>query len=184
LRYFPGLKLYEKFAGNTSANALRVKSDIEIAQARYSLEDRAGDLLLLSFPTPQVAEEYFEEFPGLTRSKSGERALYTKRVGPLVAILEGDFDSVLADRILNPLKFEYSIRWIYDMRNQTKIVWGIPTHILGTVVKSLLFVALLCLLSIAAGAGLAFLRFGLRGHGSGNSPDHPDPNEIIRLRLR
>jgi hypothetical protein len=184
LRYFPELKLYEEYSGNESRNYLKAKSAVEIASAHYALEGRTGDLLLLSFPTPQVAEEYFEGFSGLTMAQSGEHTLYSKRVGPLVAVLEGDFDSALADRILDPLRFEYSIRWIYDLRNQTKVIWGIPTHILGTVVKSLLFVALLCLVSIAAGAGLAFLRFGLRRHRSSGSADHPEQTEIIRLRLR
>ncbi len=131
LRYFPGLKIYERYSGNESRNYLKVKSDIEIAQAHYALEDRAGDLLLLSFPTPQVAEEYFDEFPGLSMAKNGEHTLFSKRVGPLVAVLEGDFDSVLADQILDPLKFEYSIRWIYDSATRQKsfgefqhIFWG------------------------------------------------------------
>ncbi len=184
LRYFPELKLYETYSGKQARKYLKFNSDAEIAQARYNLEERAGNLFLLSLPTPQLAEDYFEELPGLDSTKDNETAVYTKKVGPLVAILEGSFDPARADRILNSLKFEYSIRWIYDERNQTKIVWGIPTHILGTVVKSLLFVALLCLISVAAGAGLAFLRFGLRGHGSGNSPDQTEQTEIIRLRLR
>ena len=184
LRYFPELKLYETYAGNQARKYLKFNSNVEIVQARYTLEDQAGDFFLLSFPTPQLAEEYFEVLPDFDSSKSSENALYSKRVGPLVAILEGAFEPGPANQFLSPLKFEYSIRWIYDERNQTRIIWGIPTHILGTVVKSLLFVALLCLISIAAGAGLAFLRFGLRGHRSGDSPDQPEQTEIIRLRLR
>ncbi len=184
LQYFPELRLYETYAGNRARKYLKFDSDAEIAQARYTLEDHAGNLYLLSFPTPQMAEEYFESLPALNPAENKEITLYSKKVGPLVAILEGTFEPVHAGRILHALKFEYSIRWIYDERNQTRIIWGIPTHILGTVVKSLLFVALLCLISIAAGAGLAFLRFGLHRHRSGKYPDQPEQSEIIRLRLR
>jgi hypothetical protein len=184
LRYFPEWKFYETFSGNQARKYLKFNSDVEMVQAHYNLEDNTGNLFLLSFPTPQVSEEYFEALPGLNPAKNSEKALYTKKVGPLVAILEGAFDPGAANRILSHLKFEYSIRWIYDERNQNKIVWGIPTHILGTVVRSLLFVALLSLISIAAGTGLAFLRFGLRGHRSGKFSDQPEQTEIIRLRLR
>jgi hypothetical protein len=105
-------------------------------------------------------------------------------VGPLVAVLEGVLDPYAADRILGSLKYEYSIRWIYDKQNQSKIIWGVPTKILGTVVKSLIFVGLLCLVSIAVGAGFAFLRFGIRARRFSGSSHAQDPNEIIRLRLR
>jgi hypothetical protein len=184
LRYFPEWKFYETFSGNQARKYLKFNSDAEMVQARYNLEDSTGNLFLLNFPTPQLAEEYFEALPGLNSPKNSEKALYAKKVGPLVAILEGAFDSGVANRVLSHLKFEYSIRWIYDKRNQTRIVWGIPTHILGTVVESLLLVALLCLVSVAAGTGLAFLRFGLRGHRSGKFSDQPEQTEIIRLRLR
>jgi len=184
LRYFPGLKLYETYVGSQARKYLNFNSDAEIVQARYTLEDRTGNLFLLSFPTPQVAEEYFEVMPGLNFVEDSENVLYSKKVGPLVAILEGNLDPGLADRILDPLKYEYSIRWIYDKRNQTKIIWGVPTHILGTVVKSLLFVALLCLMSVIAGAGLAFLRFGLRQRRSGDSPGQQEQTEITQLRMR
>ena len=105
-------------------------------------------------------------------------------MGPLVAILEGVLDPYAADQILGSLKYEYYIRWIYDKQNQTKIIWGVPTQILGTVVKSFLFVGLLSLVSIVIGVGFAFLRFGIRSRGSSDSSHEPDPNEIIQLRLR
>ena len=101
-----------------------------------------------------------------------------------MALLEGAFDPRTAESILRPLKFEYSVRWIYDKNNENRIVWGIPTPILGTVVKSLFFVALLCLVSIAAGAGFAFFRFALREHGSGGAADQSEQTDIIRLRLK
>jgi hypothetical protein len=185
LRYFTGLKLYEAYAGNQARKYLKVGSEVEVAEARYSMAGRAGDLFLLSFPTPQVAEEYFEVLlPAMNPAKTGANSLYAKRVGPLVALLEGDIDPGSADRILHRLKFEYSIRWIYDKSNQAKIIWGVPTRILGTVVKSLLFVALLCLASVVAGTGLAFLRFGLRRRAAGNSADQPEQTDLIRLRLK
>ena len=184
LRYFTQLNLYETYAGDRAEKFLKVSSAVEVAQARYSVADRTGNLFLLGFPTPQVAEEYFEALPTMNAVKNSVKTLFAKRVGPLVAILEGDFDPGSADRILHPLKYEYSIRWIYDERNQTKIVWGVPTRILGTVVKSLLFVAMLCLVSVVAGAGLAFLRFGLRRHAAGNSSDQTEQTDLIRLRLK
>ena len=184
LRYYPGADAFKSLSESTEKEFLQFGSDMEIAHVRYALENQTGDLYLLDFPTPQVAEEFFAQWPNLKSEPSAEKLIYTKRVGPLVAILEGTFDPATADRILDPLKYEYSIRWIYDTKNQTRIIWGVPTQILGTVVKSLLFVAILCLLSVVAGAGFAFLRFGIHGRSRSGNSNEPDPGEITRLRLR
>jgi hypothetical protein len=184
LRYYPGADAFKSLSESADKELLRFGSDMEIAQAQYALENQTGDLYLLDFPTPQVAEEFFAQWPNMKSEQNSRDLIYTKRVGPLVAILEGAFDPTTADRILDPLKYEYSIRWIYDIENQTRIIWGVPTQILGTVVKSLFFVALLCLLSVVAGAGFAFLRFGIRGRSLSGNSNEPDPDEIIRLRLR
>jgi len=184
LLYFSSLKPYETYFGARAREYLKFNSDAEIAEARYTLGNQTGDLFLLSFPTPQVAEEYYERLPGMNPVRERANTLYAKKAGPLVALLEGAFDPRTAERILGPLKFEYSIRWIYDKNNENRIAWGIPTPILGTVVKSLFFVALLCLVSIAAGAGFAFFRFALREHGSGGAADRSEQTDIIRLRLK
>ena len=183
LRYFPGLKSYESFSGPNADKYFVFNSDMEIAQAHYSLENRTGVLSLLNFPTPQVAEEYYAELAPKDATKNA-KDIFAKRTGPIVAILEGTFDARAADKILSSIKFSYSIRWIYEKRNKPTIIWGVPASILGTVVKSLLFVVLLCVVSVAAGAGFAIFRFLLRGYAPQNPLDRPERTEITTLRLR
>jgi hypothetical protein len=101
-----------------------------------------------------------------------------------VAVLEGTFDPASANKLLSLIKFSYSIRWIYDKGHKSTIIWGVPAGILGTVVKSLLFVVLLCALSIVAGVGFAVFRVVLRGFAPKNFLDRPERTEITRLRLR
>jgi hypothetical protein len=184
LRYFPGLKSYESYASGMIAEPLQFNSDMEIAQARYLLENQAGVLSLLNFPTAQVAEEYFSELTGPKGAEKTGTAMYAKKAGPIVAILEGTFDPVSADKILGSIKFSYSIRWIYEKRNKPTTIWGVPVGILGTVVRSLFFMALLCGVSIAAGVGFAVFRFVLRGYAPQNPLDRPERTEITQLRLR
>ncbi len=182
LRYYPGTKAFEDYSGIVGGTNLRLSSDMEIAQARYSQDNRTGTLSLLSFPTAEVAEEYFS---GLTGPGSGQKAgnkTYLKRAGPIVAILEGSFDPGTADKILSPIQFSYSIRWVYE-KNQPKTIWGIPGRILSTVVKSLFFVSILGGLSIIVGIGIALFRFMWRRR-SVPSTDHPDNNEMTRLKMR
>jgi len=184
LRYFPGLESFENFAGSKAGAFLKFQSDVEIAQARYSLGTRSGVLSLLNFPTPQVAEDCYADLTanGARYASAAGGAIYTKRVGPIVAALEGSFDPAAANTILDPIQFRYSVRWIYEKSSSPATIWGVPAGILGTVVRSLFFVVLLCGVSIVAGAAFAFFRFALRGRSSDNILDRQ--SEITRLRLR
>lgn len=183
LRYFPGLKSYEDYAGKQIPGFIKLDLEMEIAQARYSHENYSGSLFLLNFPTPQIAEAYFDELTLPVRDQRTKSTLHAKRSGPLIGFLEGNFDAQTADRILNSIKFSYAVRWVYEKGNQPKILWGIPVRILGTVVNSLVFVMLLCGGSLLIGAVVAVLRFLRREHASKNLPISQQSSEITQLRL-
>jgi hypothetical protein len=180
LRYFPGLKAFEAYSKIKGGWITKLDADMEIVQARYTLEDRAGGLSLLAFPTTQVAEECFESLPSLATGEKSGGATYAKRIGPLVALLDGDLDPNAADRILSSIRHHYSVRWIMEKKPTT--IWGVPVGILGTVIKSLVFVVMLCVVSIVAGAGWALFRLAIRRRASDNILDRQ--SEITQLRLR
>jgi hypothetical protein len=180
VRYFLEPKSFDSYSDNAVKGSMRFTTDMEAAQARYSWNNQTGVLTLLNFPTSQVAEDYFSNFG----NSSGENLkLYTKKVGPLIGILSGAFDPQTAEKILGDIQFSYSIRWIYEKRTKPATIWGVPVGILGTVVKSLLFVAVLCGASILLGTGFAFFRLALRRY-SKHPADHSNYNEITHLRMR
>jgi len=181
LRYYPGIEAFKSYSGSVPEH-LRHDLNFEIAQAHYSANSQTGTLSLLSFPTGEVAEEYFDGL-GSTEPGSKSGRIYAKRAGPLVGMLDGTFDPGTAEKILNGIQFSYSIRWI-ETPAKPATVWGIPAGILGTVVKSLLFVVILCCVSILLGIGFAALRIALRVYAPQHSPDRPERTEITRLKMR
>lgn len=182
LRYFVGDRSFKAYASTAPGGYVQFTSDMELAQARYNLQNQTGILSLSIFPTAQVAEGYFSELPGLESAKGNGNRTYAKMAGPLIAILEGFFEPGTADKILSSIQYSYSIRWIYE-KPKPKIVWGVPMAILGTVVNSLLFVGLLCGVSILVGLGYAVFRFSLRSYAPRNPLDRPERTEITRLKL-
>ncbi len=183
LRYFVGPHTFNTYCLTAPGGFVRFSSDMELAQARYNFQNHTGVLSLSIFPTPQVADGYFSELPSVGSSPPGGLRTYAKRAGPLIAILEGSFDPAVAEKILESIEYSYSIRWLYE-KPRAKTIWGMPVAILGTVVNSLLFVALLCLASMAAGLAYAVFRFMLRAYAPRNPLDRPERTEITRLRLR
>ena len=181
-RYFLGPRAFEAFASKLPGLQFEFRPEMEIAQAEYNLKNQNGVLSLLGFPTGQIAGDYFDSIS--ERIRPGAQRFYTRRIGPIVAILVGNFDPLTADEILGNIKFSYSIKWIYDKNNRSSTtVWGVPVGILGTVVRSLLLTTLLCGLSILLGVGLAVFRMFLRDYAPGNFLAAPERTEMIRLRL-
>jgi hypothetical protein len=185
IRYFTGPTSFPALQGVPPASRLALPPDVEIASARYAMEGWTGRLTVMSFPTAQVAEEFLDRFSReADPSATGSGTLFTRRSGPLALILEAGSDPRKADELLGKVRYSYSVRWIYDRRNQSgATVWGVPVAILGTVVRSLALTALLCLGSIIAGLGIASFRVWLRGYAPNNFLDRPERTELIRLKL-
>ena len=158
---------------------------VELALAHFSLPPENGMFWLGNFPTSQMAEDYMDTVAADRSPEMREkRPIYAKRTGPLLGLLTGNFDAATANRLLGSLKFSYSIKWIYD-KNQsgTRMLWGVPMGVLGTVLRSLVFTALLCLASIVGGISIAVFRLVLRRYAPRNYLDRPERTEMIRLNL-
>jgi hypothetical protein len=185
LRYFLGPRAFQAYGRPIAGGVLQFKPDMEAAQARYALGDQQGLLTMVSFPTIQLSEDYFDEVaaPLAAAATQGEK-IYSRRAGPVLAFLEGNFDPQSADQILEAVQYTYSIKWIYDRNNRgSGTVLGIPMGILGTVVRSLALTALLCGASLLLGIGFALFRIFLRGYAPNNFLDRPERTEIIRLKI-
>jgi hypothetical protein len=181
LRYFLGPKSYDAFS-TSRARRLKFEPGMEIAEAQYTVNNQTGTLSLINFPTHELAEGYQEE---LEKSEQNSGSTYVKRAGPLVGVLVGTFDPATADSLLNSIHFSYAIKWIYDKnnRNSGRTIWGVPMPILGTVVRSVMLVGILCGFSLLAGASFAFFRVWLRGYAPQNILDRPARTEMIRLKI-
>jgi hypothetical protein len=179
IRYILGPQALASFGAPVAGATLKIPPDVELAQAQCMAREQTGTLTLLSFPTIPLAEEYFSSGAVSGREASSSANLYTRQTGPLVSILEGNFTPEAADKTLGAIKFSYSIKWIFDRNSQqNRTIWGVPTRILGTVVRSILFTALLCVISIVAGVVLAAGRMFVRRRWA-----LTDDDAFIRLKI-
>jgi hypothetical protein len=162
IRYFVGPQALAALGSPVAGTQLKLPPEVESAQAKLTDSAQGGTITLLSFPTVQLADQYYNS-GALYEAVPKNSRLYTRETGPLVGILEGNFEPASADKILSSVKFAYSVKWIFDKnKNQARTIWGVPVRILGTVVRSLVFTAILCLGSIVLGIMIAVVRVYVR----------------------
>jgi hypothetical protein len=184
LRYFLGPDSVKAFSRPIAGRYPTYKEPLEIAQAQYVLDGQSGFLTLVSFPTMQMAEDYYDrDTDWLAAGGNSGSRLYTSRAGPLIGVLEGNFDPGRADKVLESLHYSYTVKWIYDKYKNSPTLWGLPYGVMSTVVRSIVLVSLLCLLSVVAGAALALFRIALRTYAPHNILDRPERTELIRLKI-
>ena len=186
LRYFPSYDAYKTWTkGRKTPEYIGADRDMEIATARYFAGNRSGTVFLLKFPTPELAEEYYDELAASISALTDSLSIYARRTGPLVACLEGNFDPVSANRLLSGVQFGYSLHWIDDDGNNTGVVWGIPSVILKAVVHSLIFSLVAGVTAVLIGLAIGVGWFTLREYKDKRSPRplEEDPY-YIRLNLR
>jgi hypothetical protein len=159
LKYFPGFKPFETYSKRLPEWIHSCGQDMEIAQANYTVNSATGALSLLSFPTSQMAEVCYAKLAKINAGK-----FYIKTAGPLVAILEGSMEPVSAGKLLDSIKYEYDVQWIYEKKeSKSSNLFGIPVSVVGKLVKkSLFFVIVIAVISIGAGFMFALFRFRLR----------------------
>ena len=65
---------------------------VEIATASYNVAGKTAHLVLLLYPTQQIAKKYADQW----QTENPNDAAFRKRVGPLVALVRGSRDPALA----------------------------------------------------------------------------------------
>ena len=185
LRYFPSLDAYKTWTGGKAPEYIDTTYDMEIATARYFTGNRSGTASLLKFPTPELAEEYYDELAASVSAIPAGISIYARRAGPLVACLEGNYDPASAYTLLSGVNYRYFLHWIDDDGNSGKIVWGIPGVILQTVVHSIIFSLVVGAAAMLIGLAIGVGRFTLRQYKEKRNPKSAEESSgLTWLKLK
>lgn len=82
-------------------------SSVEVATGEYRVDGKSASLVLLLYPTQQIAKKFAEEWD----TRSPEDAAFRKRRGPLVAVVRGSSDPGVAETLLGPVNYESQVTW-------------------------------------------------------------------------
>ncbi|MSO20608.1 MAG: hypothetical protein EXQ56_09140 [Acidobacteria bacterium] len=95
------------------AAKLGLEHDTEAAVAKYNIGNTAATLLLILYPTPQLAAKKFSEFLDLPEVAGGTGLPHVlmQRKGSLVALVIGAPTPTEATRLLDRVNYQTSLMW-------------------------------------------------------------------------
>jgi hypothetical protein len=154
-KYILGPVTLDKIGSPLSAELVDFGAGAEVVQATYESSGGEATLVLISYPTPQIAAEHLRKIEAAhTPAAQGSPApvevgtFSDKRSGPLVAIAAGPFSQSEAKSLLASVHYDADVTWnentFFDKKNNlANLLWN---------------VILLCgaIMGITLVAGLAF----------------------------
>jgi hypothetical protein len=184
-RYVMGPAALDAIGTPIPAALVDFGASAEVSMARYSTSSGEATLMLISYPTPQLAADHLKQIdaahqipaPQAGVSTIGSSASFSdKRTGPIVAVVSGVSDSD-AKSLLNMVNWEANVTWNAPAENQQ--VKDLYHLILNIVVLC----AILGALAIVAGFAFGGFRMLMKRLYPDKVFDRPEQVEFISLRL-
>jgi Family of unknown function (DUF6599) len=177
-KYILGPIVYSRLINRIPVSAIGFDLGAEAALAQYRIEGRDVQLLLVSYPTPQIAAKKLQDFqnlPALAQNDNG-KTLFVERKSSLIAFIMDAPSLAATEKLLASITYGTDVTWNEYVPPRSENV--------GVMMISIFDLAGLLLLFFFV-AGLAF--GGVRVLAKRFIPipifDRPSQMEIIRLNL-
>ena len=156
----------------------------EVVEGRYSTASGTATLMIIQYPTPQIAGQQLRAFETLDQRVPAVRGdamsppFTLKRTGPLVALVAGQASPEEAESLLGSINYNADVTWnantTFDKRNNV-----------ANLLVNVIFLILI-LIGFALVVGIAFggLRLLIKRRYPGRIFDRPEDVEIIQLKLQ
>jgi hypothetical protein len=156
-KYVVGPVGLEKIGAPLSAQLVDFNSSAEVALGTYQTADGVATLMLIAYPTPQLAAEHLRKIDAANQASAQPQAgspiaiagpIFDKRTGPMLVIANGAISQGEARALLSSVNYEADVTWNENTYQGKK----------NNIGNLLLNVFLLCgiLIVFASVAGLAF----------------------------
>ena len=159
---------------------LGLEMGAEVSVARYQFPNTQGQLLLLSYPTPQLARKFYTDMKdarSLLLNPSPTSTIFSKRSGPLIALLFGTLSEAEANTLLQTIQYSANLTWDEVPPGEDVAAY------LRRVRQSIMLTGALLLFTIGAGVVFGFIRVAAKRWLPISIFDRPEEVELTQLRL-
>ena len=186
-KYVMGPVALQAIASPIPADEVDFATSAEVSLAHYQTSSGEATLMLISYPTPQIAADrlrqidaahYLAQQPSAGISTiEGSGTFFDKRTGPIVAIAAGGISDSDAKSLLGRVNYEASVTW--NTPSDSAQVHDLYLLILNIVVLC----AILAGLAIIAGIAFGGFRILMKRMYPDKVFDRPEQMEFISLHL-
>jgi hypothetical protein len=181
-KYVLGPVGFGSIAAPISAEAIDFSRGAEVVLGRYTSGQGGASLLLISYPTPQIAGEKLRGFENMIQSRQPGAAEATpvaaKRSGPMVAVVAGQISEGEAKSLLASVNYDAEVTW------NEGVFLGKKNNAGNLIVNAILLTGIILGMCVVAGIAFGGVRILLKRLYPDRVFDRPQDVEIIRLNLR
>jgi hypothetical protein len=147
----------------------------ELVMARYANSWGEANLVLIGYPTPQIATEKMRAMQAASLSGG---PFYFKRTGPIVAIVNGNVPGDEAQSLLASVNYDANVTWSQPTRLNPR------DNIGNLIVGIFVMIGFILVLSLILGFAFGGIRVLAKKMFPDRVFDRPEDVEIIRLNLK
>ncbi|HVB99668.1 MAG TPA: DUF6599 family protein [Candidatus Dormibacteraeota bacterium] len=159
------------------------QDDAEAEVAQYRIAGRPATLVLLSYPTSDLAaghvkeiEKLFDVNPG-AKPSGGKPVLYARRTGSLVGLVSGAPSQAAAERLLRQIRYQTVVTWNAPPLKPRQLSMG--DYVVGSIYGTFAIIVI----AFVAGIALGMIRIVAKRFIPGLVFDRRRSVEILQLGL-
>jgi hypothetical protein len=180
--YFVGPVALHALIPVGSGDWLGFSNGAEAISAKFHKGGQEVTLLIVEYPTQQIASKHFDSAQPTFQSSSpapvpGYLFLSWERDGDLISIVFGQAPSTFANTLVKKVVFGHNITWNEPSYKATELSW--PTYVIGAFTGT----GIIMLFSIVSGLGFGMIRIAIKVFLPGKVFDRHGKIEVIQLGL-
>lgn len=180
--YLLGPKALARFVPLGAGDWLGFEMGAEAEVAQYRRAGEHARLLIVEYPTPQIAHNRLTEISRWFRVNPKESAgkgvvLYAKRAGPLLGLVTEASSAAYAQELLDAIRYEVKVTW---SERESRLREPSIAELLYSI---FILTGIILLMALAVGFGFGGFRLVMKHFFPGRFFDRPERMEIIQLGL-
>jgi hypothetical protein len=180
--YFVGPVALHSLIPVGAGDWLGFSNGAEAISARYRKGNQEVTLLIVEYPTQQIASKHFDSAQPTLQSSSnspvpGNLFLSWERDDNLISIVFGPAPSSFANTLVKRVVFGHNVTWNEPSFKATELSW--PTYVIGAFTGT----GIIMLFSIVSGLGFGIVRIAIKVFLPGKVFDRHGKIEVIQLGL-
>ena len=155
----------------------------EVVEGKYTTARGTATLMLVEYPTPQIAGERLRVFETLNQNPAAapdpslQPPFAMKRTGPIIAVIAGEVSPVEAKSLLAVINYDADVTWnqntVFDKKN----------NVANLLVNIIVLIGIILGFALIIGVAFGGVRLLVKRFFPGRIFDRAEDMEIIQLRL-